>query len=91
MTTNERITEALQMIEGARQDIKDNWGDPDARVSTDMQLSVAESWLKILPNLISYEINDAKWEAKLEGMDRMSELYNNLQDQLHAGEGNLSR
>lgn len=91
MTTNERITEALQMIEGAREDIKNNWGDPDARVSTDMQLSVAESWLKILPNLISYEINDAKWEAKLEGMDRMSEIYNNLQDQLQAGEGNLSQ
>ena len=91
MTTNERINEALQMIEGARQDIKDNWGDPDARVATDMQLSVAESWLKILPNLISYEINDAKWEAKLEGMDRMSELYTTLQDQLQAGEGNLSR
>mgnify|MGYP003108605284 FL=1 len=91
MTTEERINEALQMIEGARQDIKDNWGDPDARVATDMQLSVAESWLKILPNLISYELNDAKWEAKLEGMDRMSELYNNLQDQLQAGEGNLSR
>ena len=91
MTTNERIKEALQMIEGAREDIKNNWGDPDARVATDMQLSVAESWLKILPNLISYEINDAKWEAKLEGMDRMSELYNNLQDQLQAGEGNLSR
>jgi len=91
MTTNERIKEALQMIEGAREDIKNNWGDPDARVATDMQLSVAESWLKILPNLISYELNDAKWEAKLEGMDRMSELYNNLQDQLQAGEGNLSR
>ena len=91
MSTEERINEALQMIEGARQDIKDNWGDPDARVATDMQLSVAESWLKILPNLISYELNDAKWEAKLEGMDRMSELYNNLQDQLQAGEGNLSR
>ena len=91
MTTEERINEALQMIEGARQDVRDNWGDPDARVSTDMQLSVAESWLKILPNLISYEINDAKWEAKLEGMDRMSELYTTLQDQLQAGEGNLSR
>ena len=91
MTTEERINEALQMIEGAREDIKNNWGDPDARVATDMQLSVAESWLKILPNLISYELNDAKWEAKLEGMDRMSELYNNLQDQLQAGEGNLSR
>ena len=61
MTTNERITEALQMIEGARQDIKDNWGDPDARVATDMQLSVAESWLRILPNLIRYDLTDAKY------------------------------
>jgi len=91
MTTNERITEALQMIEGAREDVRDNWGDPDARESVDMQLSVAESWLRILPNLISYELTDAKWEAKLEGMDRMSELYTTLQDQLQAGEGNLSR
>ena len=90
MTTNERITEALQMIEGAREDVRDNWGDPDARESVDMQLSVAESWLRILPNLIRYELTDAKWEAKLEGMDRMSELYTTLQDQLQAGEGNLS-
>ena len=79
------------MIEGAREDVRDNWGDPDARESVDMQLSVAESWLRILPNLISYELTDAKWEAKLEGMDRMSELYTTLQDQLQAGEGNLSR
>ena len=63
---------------------------PDARVSTDMQLSVAESWLRVLPNLIRYDLTDAKWEAKLEGMDRMSELYTTLQDQLQAGEGNLS-
>jgi hypothetical protein len=91
MTTNERITEALQMIEGARQDIKDNWGDPDARVATDMQLSVAESWLRILPDLIRYDLTDAKYQAEVDGMDRMSEVYTKLQDQLQAGEGNLSR
>jgi hypothetical protein len=91
MTTNERITEALQMIEGARQDVRDNWGDPDARVATDMQLSVAESWLRILPNLIRYDLTDAKYQGEINGMDRMSEVYTNLQDQLQAGEGNLSR
>ena len=91
MTTNERITEALQMIEGAREDIKNNWGDPDARVATDMQLSVAESWLRILPNLIRYELTDAKYQAEIDGMDRMSEVYTKLQDQLQQGECNLSR
>jgi hypothetical protein len=91
MTTNERINEALQMIEGAREDIKNNWGDPDARVATDMQLSVAESWLRILPNLIRYDLTDAKYQAEIDGMDRMSEVYTRLQDQLQAGEGNLSR
>ena len=90
MTTNERINEALQMIEGARQDVRDNWGDPDARVSTDMQLSVAESWLRILPNLIRYELTDAKYQGEIDGMDRLGKVYNNLQDQLQAGEGNLS-
>ena len=91
MTTNERINEALQMIEGAREDIKNNWGDPDARVATDMQLSVAESWLRILPNLIRYDLTGARYQGEIDGMDRMSEVYNNLQDQLQAGEGNLSR
>ena len=91
MTTNERINEALQMIEGAREDIKNSWGDPDARVSTDMQLSVAESWLKILPNLIRYELTDAKYQGEIDGMDRLGKVYNSLQDQLQAGEGNLSR
>ena len=91
MTTNERINEALQMIEGAREDVRDNWGDPDARESVDMQLSVAESWLRILPNLIRYELTDAKYQAEIDGMDRMSEVYTKLQDQLQAGEGNLSR
>jgi Mg2+/citrate symporter len=91
MTTEERINEALQMIEGARQDIKNNWGDPDARVATDMQLSVAESWLRILPNLIRYELTDAKYQGEIDGMDRLGKVYNNLQDQLQAGEGNLSR
>ena len=91
MTTNERIKEALQMIEGARQDVRDNWGDPDARESVDMQLSVAESWLRILPNLIRYELTDAKYQAEIDGMDRMSEVYTRLQDQLQQGECNLSR
>lgn len=90
-STEERISEALQMIEGARQDVRDNWGDPDARVSTDMQLSVAESWLRILPDLIRYELTDARYQAEIDGMDRMSEVYTNLQDQLQAGEGNLSQ
>tara|TARA_R100000353_G_scaffold31703_1_gene25854 strand:- start:108 stop:383 length:276 start_codon:yes stop_codon:yes gene_type:complete len=90
MSTEKRIEETLQMIEGAREDIKNNWGDPDARESVDMQLSIAESWLRILPNLISYDLTDAKYQAQLDGMDQMSGLYSNLQDQLHAGEGNLS-
>ena len=79
------------MIEGARQDVRDNWGDPDARESVDMQLSVAESWLRILPNLIRYELTDAKYQAEIDGMDRMSEVYTRLQDQLQQGECNLSR
>tara|TARA_R100001440_G_C2514360_1_gene118240 strand:+ start:1371 stop:1646 length:276 start_codon:yes stop_codon:yes gene_type:complete len=91
MTTNERIKEALQMIEGAREDVRDNWGDPDARESVDMQLSVAESWLRILPNLIRYDLTDAKYQGEIDGMDRLGKVYNNLQDQLQAGEGNLSR
>lgn len=91
MSTEKRIEETLQMIEGARQDVRDNWGDPDARESVDMQLSIAESWLRILPNLISYDLTDAKYQAQIDGMDRMSGLYSNLQDQLQAGEGNLSR
>ncbi len=91
MTTEERINEALQMIEGAREDVRDNWGDPDARESVDMQLSVAESWLRILPNLIRYDLTDAKYQGEIDGMDRLGKVYNNLQDQLQAGEGNLSR
>jgi len=91
MTTEERINEALQMIEGAREDIKNNWGDPDARESVDMQLSVAESWLRVLPNLIRYDLTDAKYQGEIDGMDRLGKVYNNLQDQLQAGEGNLSR
>jgi hypothetical protein len=91
MNTQKRITEALQMIEGARQDVRDNWGDPDARESVDMQLSIAESWLRILPDLIRYDLTDAKYQAEVDGMDRMSEVYTKLQDQLQAGEGNLSR
>ena len=91
MTTEERINEALQMIEGAREDIKNNWGDPDARVATDMQLSVAESWLRVLPNLIRYDLTDAKYQAEIDGMDRMSDVYTKLQDQLQQGECNLSR
>ena len=91
MTTEERINEALQMIEGAREDVRDNWGDPDARESVDMQLSVAESWLMILPNLIRYDLTDAKYQGEIDGMDRLGKVYNNLQDQLQAGEGNLSR
>jgi hypothetical protein len=91
MKTEERINEALQMIEGAREDIKNNWGDPDARVATDMQLSVAESWLRVLPNLIRYDLTDAKYQGEINGMDRMSEVYTNLQDQLQQGECNLSR
>jgi hypothetical protein len=91
MKTEERINEALQMIEGASQDIKNNWGDPDARVATDMQLSVAESWLRVLPNLIRYDLTDAKYQGEINGMDRMSEVYTNLQDQLQQGECNLSR
>ena len=91
MSTEKRIEETLQMIEGARHDVRDNWGDPDARESVDMQLSVDESWLRILPNLISYDLTDAKYQGEIDGMDRLGKVYNNLQEQLQAGEGNLSR
>ena len=91
MNTEKRIEETLQMIEGARQDVRDNWGDPDARESVDMQLSIAESWLRILPNLISYDLTDAKYQGEIDGMDRLGKVYNNLQDQLQASECNLSR
>ena len=102
-STEERISEALQMIEDAREDVKNYWtGDKHAREMVDLQLSIAhsrvsiaESRIDILSNLISLKVIEAKYDGRRAGLERGREIHNetygSLGEQLQAGEGNLSR
>jgi len=56
--TEERIKEALQMIAGAREDVENHWeGNKHAREAIDLQLSIAQSRIDILQNLINLELS----------------------------------
>tara|TARA_Y100001938_G_scaffold146564_1_gene225673 strand:- start:1484 stop:1801 length:318 start_codon:yes stop_codon:yes gene_type:complete len=97
--TQDRIEEALKMIGGAREDVKKYWhGNKHARESVDEQLSIAESRIDILTNLINLRVIRAKYEGRLAGLERGRQIYNDVygstygftKDQLQAGEGNLS-
>ena len=95
-STEERISEALQMIEDAREDVKNHWtGDKHAREMVDLQLSIAHSRVDILSNLISLKVIEAKYDGRRAGLERGREIHNetygSLGEQLQAGEGNLSR
>ena len=87
--TENRIEEILRMVVGARKDILN--GGKDNRETADMQLSVAESWLKVLPNLIRYDLIGAKCEGHMEGIDALSNRLDTVfsQTPLETGECNL--
>lgn len=93
--TKDRITESLQMIAGAREDIKNHWqGDRHAREAIDLQLAVAESRIDILENLINLEMIESRYEGRMAGLERGLEIHNEtygtVKDQLQAGEGNTT-
>ena len=95
-STEERITEALQMIAGAREDVKNHWtGDKHAREAIDLQLSIAQSRVDILTNLINLKVIEARYDGLRAGLERGLEIHNeaygSLGEQLQAGEGNLSQ
>mgnify|MGYP003631158475 FL=1 len=95
-STEERITEALQMIAGAREDVEKYWtGDKHAREAIDLQLSIAESRVDILTNLINLKVIEARYDGLRAGLERGLEIHNeaygSLGEQLQAGEGNLSQ
>ena len=95
-STEERISEALKMIAGAREDVEKYWeGNKHAREAIDLQLSIAESRIDILSNLISLKVIEAKYDGRRAGLERGREIHNetygNVGEQLQAGEGNLSR
>ena len=94
-STEERISEALKMIGGAREDVKKHWeGDKHARVAIDQQLSIAESRIDILTNLINLRVIRAKYEGRLAGLERgrqiCNDVYGSTKDQLQASECNMS-
>ncbi len=94
-STEERIEEALKMIGGAREDVEKHWqGDKHAREAIDQQLSIAESRIDILTNLINLRVIRAKYEGRLAGLERGRQIYNDVygstKDQLQASECNMS-
>jgi len=95
-STEERISEAMKLIIGAREDIKNNWsGDSDAREDADQQLSAA---LGFLGQSEDEQLSDAILNARTTIGTFFNDLqtitnqsYGNVGEQLQAGEGNLSR
>ena len=95
-STEERISEAMKLIIGAREDIKNHWsGNSDAREDADQQLSVA---LGFLGQSEDEQLSDAILNARTTIGTFFNDLqtitnqsYGNVGEQLQAGEGNLSR
>lgn len=81
----EKISKAIEMVTGAREDIKNHWnGNSDARESADHQLSIALSYLED-----SQSDDDRLKETVTDARTTIGTFFQDLKEIYEPKEGNL--